>query len=190
MGSIRRYYWFRLSALLEHINNPDETIASDRQNKLNHDLYALVAKERFIESNNALMNPPLPSIPADTLYCDQPQIYRVNYVKGTCNGFCYGYYTYPESNGGDFVWSPRTCDDQACCMVTNLFCIDRATGNLVHTEHVTSDGSSTSCGDDPLTLVECSTSLPQLDLETVWVLPCRPTCELNFLDLGGEEVIE
>lgn len=171
-------------------------------NQLEHDIYGLIAKQRFIELQTYLLEnaPPL----RDTLLCDDPQgqHVRISYTKGQCRGFCVGYYSNSNSTntGGQGVsYKPVNCGNDACCRVENSFCIDGTTGQLVHTETVTASTQQlVECYGYPMTNTECFNSIlagghpnPGLHtLESSWVINCSPTCSLNFLDLGGEQMLE
>ncbi len=163
----------------------------DKLNQLYHDLYALLAKEMFIEFNEGLVQSKL-----DPLYCDDYTHYKVSYVKGSCTGWCVGFYKF-------MIWDweisftlsvPQNCDEKACCKVTNEFCIDRKTGKLVHQEGVTYGPEPEICDAKPISDNECyemhnSWLLSGL-LEQVRVQSCKPACDIEFLDLGGDVIVE
>ncbi len=160
----------------------------DRLNQLYHDLYALLAKEMFIEFNNLSMygwN--------DTLYCDAYTHFKVSYVKGTCMGWCNGYYRHNDTGVYSVTGYPKYCDADACCKVTNAFCIDRKTGKLKHSEDVEYGPQPTKCEVEPITENECYEMHHDSEystLEQVRVLKCKPSCDINFLDLGGDVIVE
>ncbi len=170
----------------------------DRQVQLEHDIYALMARQFFIDFNNMLMNS---YYGKDTLYCTKPDgspdydHVRVSYVKGACKGWCVGSYTLTEGSHG--TWHhPKNCDESACCKVTNRFCIDRHSGQLMHYEEKALEGVPAGCYEDPMTIEDCYSFLTSLidewdaTLEDSWVIECRPTCDTEFLDLGGEQIIK
>lgn len=180
------------AALDSYLKSGSTISQSEKTNQLEHDIYGLIAKQRFIEFNNHIM------IHNDTLYCDDPpgEHMRISYVKGSCKGWCVGYYSYPTSSTSyATLYKPRNCDQDACCKVTNEFCIDRTTGQLVHNETTVESESPEECYVLPETLVDCYTALPiTLEgdgyLESNWVIECTPTCDLEFLNLGGDQIID
>lgn len=164
-----------------------EVVDPERMNQLHHDIYALLAKELFIQFNSHLMGW------GDTLYCDDYEHYKVSYVKGTCTGWCVGYYTCNATGTWMSIAKKRVCDADACCKVSNYFCIDRTSGTLIHREEVEDGGSQPSnCTDAPVTDNECYNDhgdSPTSTLEQVRVINCGAACSLNFLNLGGDQIV-
>lgn len=86
-----------LSAYLSSGSTSDQ---ADKVNQLEHDIYGLMAKQRFLELQNSLLG--LPPAQRDTMFCSDPQgqHVRIGYTKGQCRGFCVGYFSFPGSGGG------------------------------------------------------------------------------------------
>lgn len=176
------------SALYAYLEAGSLTLQAQRAAQMEHDLYALITKHHFIEFNQDLMDSPVPI--NDTIYCDDPALtYKRSYTKGSCLGYCVGYYTRPGS-GLIRWWKSRTCDAESCCQVDNQFCIDRASGTLVHTETATQFGNTNSCYQPPMTMNECFNLVYLEQMYDHRVIDCQPTCNLNFLNLGGDQIIE
>lgn len=186
------------TGLASYLSSGTSTDQADKMNQLEHDIYGLMAKQRFIELQTFLLG--APPAQQDTLFCGDPQgeHVRISYTKGQCRGFCVGYFTMAEF-GSAVSYKTSNCGNDACCRVENSFCIDEVTGQLVHTENVTSSTPQLAeCYDYPMTNTECYNELilggyPNAGLHTLessWVINCRPTCSLNFLDLGGDQIVE
>ncbi len=186
-------------ALKNYLNTGVPTWDADHQSQFEHDLYALMARQRFIEFNSGLRN--APPCCKDTLYCTYPNgsprydHIRISYVKGACRGCCVGYYTFDDGGAG-WAYRPMDCSATECCRVVNKFCIDRATGTLIHTEDKSLLSPTPECLGNPISDVGCyqywSSHISDSwtpHLEDTWVVPCKPTCELNFLNLGGSQIV-
>ncbi len=174
--------------LTNGVIGPGGTIDPDKMNKLEHDVYALLAKQIFIQFNDMEMK-----YMGDTLYCDTYDNYKVSYAKGTCTGRCVGYYTCGTPGARAIVIYPKACDADACCKVTNAFCIDRATGVLIHQEDIEMGNQSPNCTAAPMTDNECydmHNDTEQSSLEEVRVLNCKPACDINFVNFGGDQIVK
>jgi hypothetical protein len=185
------------TALKNYLNTGVSTWDADHQAQFEHDLNALMARQRFVEFNEGLMN--ADPCCRDTLYCTNPDgtpkydHVRISYVKGACRGCCVGYYTFDDGSVG-WSYAPKDCPATECCKVVNKFCIDRLTGNLIHTEEKSQLPAPPECLSNPMSEIECYNTWSSVyawpkHLEDTWVVPCKPTCNLNFLDLGGDKIV-
>jgi hypothetical protein len=180
----------RCNALLSFLEagNNDQA-ASAVGVELLHDIYAIIARDRFIDFNQQSMED---TTYPDTLYCDSPYLtYRGAYYTGTCMGACRAYIQNPNYSNSGVLTTFHACFEESCCRVENRFCVDRQSGTLVHNSNTDGSDSPVHCHDYPFENInDCYSAIGETFIYDMRMLPCRPSCIINQANWGGTQIIE
>lgn len=158
-------------------------------NQFEHDLFSLITRKIFVNTNLRLMN--LPEGVRDTLFCTYPDgsprenNVRVNFVKSSCKAYCYALYGIEGEGIGEILsYAPQVCQGSSCCLYSNEFCIDRKTNRIIQNETTVPIGNGSSNCDVQISNNDCRKLFPEGNgwfIISIGHTQCKPSCDLKPL---------